>query len=382
MDDRDLEVEKAQLISLALEFGFDEESAIKCLDRFVNLTTMTRILSMWSSVVMIFLWQSVNLCKTVSNYIAGLQNEDGSFSGDMWSEVDTRFSYIAICSLALLHHLDKINVDKVVKYIVSCKNLDGGFGCTPSAESHSGQSLNGRPEKLHDVCYSWWILSSLIIIDRVHWIDKEKLVEYILDCHDKEKGGISDRPDDAVDVFHTYFGAAGGLGDCQVEKARLISLALEFGFDEESAIKCLDHFVNLYGDDGQDFISVELCGDDFLVALAESMQDGEDWDDLQAMESEACGTLAAIFDKVSNYIAGLQNEDGSFSGDMWGEVDTRFSYIAICSLALLHHLDKINVDKAVKYIVSWKNLDGGFGCTPGAESHSGQSMPCILCFVF
>lgn len=26
---------------------------------------------------------------------------------------------------------------------------------------------------------------------------------------DKEKGGISDRPDNAVDVFHTYFGVAG-----------------------------------------------------------------------------------------------------------------------------------------------------------------------------
>ena len=25
-------------------------------------------------------------------------------------------------------------------------------------------------------------------------------------------------------------------------------------------------------------------------------------------------------------IAGLQNEDGSFSGDIWGEVDTRYSF--------------------------------------------------------
>ncbi|KAJ8536093.1 hypothetical protein K7X08_034494 [Anisodus acutangulus] len=179
----------------------------------------------------------------VSNYIAGLQNEDGSFSGDIWGEVDTRFSYIAILSLALLHRLDKIDVGKAVKYILSCKNVDGGFGCTPGAESHAGQifccvaalaitgslhhvdkdllgwwlcerqvksgGLNGRPEKLPDVCYSWWVLSSLIMIDRVHWIDKGKLVKFILDCQDKENGGISDRPDDAVDVFHTYFGVAG-----------------------------------------------------------------------------------------------------------------------------------------------------------------------------
>lgn len=113
-------------------------------------------------------------------------------------------------------------------------------------------------------------------------------------------------------------------------------------------------------------------------------------------------------------VAGLQNEDGSFSGDMWGEVDTRypsptflsflhfmlclsyyfynleyvllnpilcfpfrFSYIAVCCLSLIHRLDKINVEKAVNYIVSCKNLDGGFGCTPGGESHAGQSMICM-----
>ncbi|CAK9188011.1 unnamed protein product [Ilex paraguariensis] len=85
--------------------------------------------------------------------------------------------------------------------------------------------------------------------------------------------------------------------DLEVEKTRLISLALDFGFDEESARKCLDRLVLLYGDDGQDFITVEHCGDDFLAALAESMQDTEDWDDLQAIESEACGTLADMFDK-------------------------------------------------------------------------------------
>lgn len=61
-----------------------------------------------------------------------------------------------------------------------------------------------------------------------------------------------------------------------------------------------------------------------------------------------------------------------------GEVDTRFSYIAICSLALLHSMDKINVDKAVKYFVSCKNLDGGFGCSPGAESHAAQRPPWVV----
>jgi prenyltransferase beta subunit len=33
--------------------------------------------------------------------------------------------------------------------------------------------------------------------------------EFILSCQDTEKGGISDRPDDMADVFHTFFGIAG-----------------------------------------------------------------------------------------------------------------------------------------------------------------------------
>ncbi|XP_016395376.1 geranylgeranyl transferase type-2 subunit beta-like [Sinocyclocheilus rhinocerous] len=56
--------------------------------------------------------------------------------------------------------------------------------------------LNGRPEKLPDVCYSWWVLASLKIIGRIHWIDKAKLRSFILACQDEETGGFADRPGD------------------------------------------------------------------------------------------------------------------------------------------------------------------------------------------
>ncbi|KAK4482595.1 hypothetical protein RD792_009759 [Penstemon davidsonii] len=205
-----------------------------------NIGHDPHVLFTLSAIQILALFDKIDVLDVEKLDVANLQNEDGSFAGDMWGEIDTRFSYVAICSLALLHRLDKINVEKAVKYIVSCKNLDGGFGCTPGAESHAGQifccvgalaitgslhyvdkdllgwwlcerqvksgGLNGRPEKLPDVGS---LILFLIIIDRVHWIDKGKLVNFILDCQDKENGGISDRPDDAVDVFHTYFGIAG-----------------------------------------------------------------------------------------------------------------------------------------------------------------------------
>lgn len=59
------------------------------------------------------------------------------------------------------------------------------------------------------MCYSWWCLSCLSILGRLHWIDRGALTAFILDCQDEEDGGISDRPDDMADVYHTFFGIAG-----------------------------------------------------------------------------------------------------------------------------------------------------------------------------
>lgn len=136
-----------------------------------------------------------------------------------------------------------VDTTKAISYIQACANFDGGYGTSPGAESHAGQiftcvgalailgrldlvdrdrlgawlserqlnngGLNGRPEKLEDVCYSWWVMSSLAIIDRLHWIDADALAKFILQCQDSQSGGIADRPGDVVDVFHTVFGIAG-----------------------------------------------------------------------------------------------------------------------------------------------------------------------------
>lgn len=193
----------------------------------------------------------------VASTIRALQNDDGSFAGDKWGEIDTRFSYCALLSLSILGRLDAINVDKAVEFVLSCHNFDGGFGCIPGAESHAGQvfccvgalsvggaldrleeeererlglwlcerqlacgGFNGRPDKREDVCYSWWVLSSLAMLDLVDWIDGEKLTNFITACQDGEEGGIADRPGDMPDVFHTFFGLAGLslLGDARFGK--------------------------------------------------------------------------------------------------------------------------------------------------------------------
>ena len=57
-------------------------------------------------------------------------------------------------------------------------------------------------------------------------------------------------------------------------------------------------------------------------------------------------------EKVGSFISSLQKCDGSFMGDRWGEVDTRFSYCALSSLSILGllHSNLINLPKAVEFI--------------------------------
>jgi geranylgeranyl transferase type-2 subunit beta len=222
-----------------------------------------------------------------------LQQEDGSFCGDLvrllvakddatnqtmqhgkqmavaviGGEVDTRFTYCALCTLALLHPQQEslnqlVQLRKAAEYVVACQNSDGGFASVMGAESHAGQvfccigalaiaksldllllsppssnnnssasasssiplerlawwlserqvdsgGLNGRSEKQADVCYSWWILTAMSVIGRISWINGDKLANFILSCQDEQDGGIADRPEDMPDIFHTFFGIAG-----------------------------------------------------------------------------------------------------------------------------------------------------------------------------
>lgn len=178
-----------------------------------------------------------------TEYILSLRQSDGSFAGDIYGEIDTRFVYTAVQALHLLGRLTPEIGDLAAAWIAQCANFDGGYGLVPGAESHAAQvwtclgtlaitnhlelvdvdltaswlserqvaggGFNGRPEKLPDVCYLWWVLLLLAILNKIHWIDGEQLKLFILSAQDPVRGGISDRPGNEVDVFHLVFGLAG-----------------------------------------------------------------------------------------------------------------------------------------------------------------------------
>ncbi|KAI3406929.1 BET2 [Candida oxycetoniae] len=200
----------------------------------------------------------------LTKFIKGLQLPNGSFQGDSFGEVDTRFTYTAISALALLDELTPSICKSASEFVMKCYNFDGGFGLVPGSESHAAQAFvcvgalaimeklnlledvkvsswlserqvlpsggfNGRPEKLPDVCYSWWVLSTLSILQKKHWVDLSKLETFILSCQDYEKGGISDRPDNQTDIYHTCFGIC-GLSLIDYEK---------YGFEEIDPVYCM-----------------------------------------------------------------------------------------------------------------------------------------------
>lgn len=143
--------------------------------------------------------------------------------------------FVCVAALAILDKLDEVDEQTLAWWLAERQLPSGG--------------LNGRPEKKEDarilscltdrfvlildeppcqVCYSFWVLSSLSILNKVPWIDAEKLTSFILSAQvsrdvfalcfyihpqaisqDPENGGIADRPGDMADVFHTVFGVAG-----------------------------------------------------------------------------------------------------------------------------------------------------------------------------
>ena len=77
-------------------------------------------------------------------------------------------------------------------------------------------------------------------------------------------------------------------------------------------------------------------------------------------------------------VAALQRmPSGTFAGDEWGETDTRFLYGALNALSLLRRLHLVDVPAAVAHVQACANFDGGYGTSPGAESHAGQIFTCV-----
>ena len=96
--------------------------------------------------------------------------------------------FVCTAALAILDRLDVIDQETLGWWLAERQLPNGG--------------LNGRPEKLEDVrthlfilpsqsiastnfpllqvCYSFWALSAMSALQKLHWIDADKLISFIL----------------------------------------------------------------------------------------------------------------------------------------------------------------------------------------------------------
>ncbi|KAJ1965107.1 Rab geranylgeranyltransferase [Dipsacomyces acuminosporus] len=81
---------------------------------------------------------------------------------------------------------------------------------------------------------------------------------------------------------------------------------------------------------------------------------------------------------VIAYVKARQDpQTGEVSGDEWGEKDTRFAFISLAILSFFHAQDQLDVEGVVAYVQKSMNYDGGFGSSPGGESHAAQVFTCL-----
>lgn len=126
----------------------------------------------------------------VVKFILSLQQPSGVFAGDAFGEIDTRFLYCAVNSLSLLGRLGELDVEKTVGYIRSCRNFDGGFGSSEGAESHAAQVF---------VC-----VAALAILDRLDEVDVDTLAWWLAE-RQLPNGGLNGRPEKLEDVCYSFW---------------------------------------------------------------------------------------------------------------------------------------------------------------------------------
>lgn len=145
-----------------------------------------------------------------------MQRADGSFQGDEWGEIDTRFSYCAVSCLALLDAFNrskskqdlvylnsKIDRKKASEFVLQCKNFDGGFGCIPGAESHGAYSIYLHFHLIY-ICVVFCCVGALKILEGETLGMKESEIDRLawwLSERQLPQGGLNGRPEKLPDVF-------------------------------------------------------------------------------------------------------------------------------------------------------------------------------------
>lgn len=183
--------------------------------------------------------------KSLLGSLKKLQLPDGSFTATFdGSENDVRFLYSACCICYILNDWSAIDIDLATTYLMRCLTYEGAFGQNPGSEAHGGSTFcavaslslmnrlsclseyqfdrlrmwcmnrqttgfNGRVNKPWDTCYSFWIGSTLKILDVLQYTSYKENINYVFETYHELIGGFSKWPNCNPDPLHTFMGLCG-----------------------------------------------------------------------------------------------------------------------------------------------------------------------------
>ena len=217
--------------------------------------------------------------------LLALKLENGAFSSTRGHEYDVRSTFTAIMMASFLNMLTPELTRGVREFAKKCQGYDGGIAPRPGLESHGGYvhcgvgvlylldalddldlpalirwismrqmdwtgGFNGRPNKIVDSCYSWWMGTACQIISRhlnipPFW-NENAMALYLLRIAQKESGAFCDHPPSGQDKFHTMYSIAGlglcGGGETGVPDLKLKEIDLVMTCTKELADKMRAYF--------------------------------------------------------------------------------------------------------------------------------------------
>ncbi|XP_053991839.1 uncharacterized protein LOC128883474 isoform X2 [Hylaeus volcanicus] len=154
------------------------------------------------------------LFEDIEFYIKSLQSYDGGIAGFFEEESHAGYTYCGLAALALLQKAHYLDLNALLFWVVQRQSSEtGGF--------------QGRCNKLHDSCYSFWCTATIQILSQLKMeipslyqpciFNTKSLQMYILGCCQegfKEnmliyKGGLKDKPQATPDLYHTCYALSG-----------------------------------------------------------------------------------------------------------------------------------------------------------------------------
>ncbi|CAN3358283.1 protein farnesyltransferase subunit beta [Diutina catenulata] len=184
-------------------------------------------------------------------WMMSLKCPDGSFKMHRNGESDTRSLYCVLVVASLLNITTPELLNGVETWLNRCQTYEGGFSGTPCTEAHGGYTycgvssyfllhrepsdikgfdlalltdwlvsrqsqseggVNGRSNKLVDVCYAFWVGGVFPLIEMIsggQLFHRYALENYILRCAQVKSGGFRDKPRKHVDFYHTNYSLLG-----------------------------------------------------------------------------------------------------------------------------------------------------------------------------